>query len=69
MEDLSMPLEKVVENLKDVKSVTSNSFSNMANTVIGGLASSTILTLIVVLIVYEVLSKIFKKNRKEVEEN
>lgn len=38
-------------------------------TVIGGLASSTLLTLIIVPIVYEVLSKIFKKNRKEVEEN
>ncbi|WP_163182489.1 efflux RND transporter permease subunit [Neobacillus sedimentimangrovi] len=37
--------------------------------VIGGLASSTLLTLIVVPIVYEVLSKIFKKNRKEMEEN
>ncbi|MED3623485.1 efflux RND transporter permease subunit [Neobacillus thermocopriae] len=37
--------------------------------VIGGLASSTLLTLIVVPIVYEVLSKIFKKNRKEIEEN
>ena len=38
-------------------------------TVIGGLISSTLLTLIVVPIVYEVLSKMFKKNRKEVEEN
>jgi multidrug efflux pump subunit AcrB len=38
-------------------------------TVIGGLTSSTLLTLIIVPIVYEVLSKIFKKNRKEVEEN
>ena len=38
-------------------------------TVIGGLISSTFLTLFVVPIVYEVLSKIFKKNRKEVEEN
>ncbi len=38
-------------------------------TVIGGLTSSTLLTLIVVPIVYEVLSKLFKKNRKEVEEN
>ncbi|WP_075619553.1 efflux RND transporter permease subunit [Paenisporosarcina indica] len=38
-------------------------------TVIGGLTSSTLLTLIVVPIVYEILSKIFKKNRKEVEEN
>ncbi|MEK3979853.1 efflux RND transporter permease subunit [Psychrobacillus sp. FSL K6-2836] len=38
-------------------------------TVIGGLISSTLLTLIVVPIVYEILSKLFKKNRKEVEEN
>ncbi len=38
-------------------------------TVIGGLTSSTLLTLIVVPIVYEVLSKIFKKNRKEAVEN
>jgi multidrug efflux pump subunit AcrB len=38
-------------------------------TVIGGLTSSTLLTLIVVPIVYEVLSKLFKKNRKELEEN
>ncbi len=41
----------------------------LAVTVIGGLTSSTLLTLIVVPIVYEVLSKLFKKNRKEVEEN
>lgn len=38
-------------------------------TVIGGLTSSTLLTLIVVPIVYEVLSKVFKKNRREMEEN
>lgn len=38
-------------------------------TVIGGLASSTLLTLIVVPLVYELLSKIFKKNRKDIEEN
>ncbi|MEN2767470.1 efflux RND transporter permease subunit [Ornithinibacillus xuwenensis] len=38
-------------------------------TVIGGLASSTLLTLIVVPIVYETLSKMFKKNRKEIQEN
>lgn len=38
-------------------------------TVIGGLTSSTLLTLIVVPIVYEVLSKLFKKNRKEIIEN
>jgi multidrug efflux pump subunit AcrB len=41
----------------------------LAITVIGGLTSSTLLTLIIVPIVYEVLSKIFKKNRKEVAEN
>lgn len=38
-------------------------------TVIGGLTSSTLLTLIVVPIVYEILSKLFKKNRREIEEN
>ncbi|CAG9621505.1 efflux RND transporter permease subunit [Sutcliffiella rhizosphaerae] len=38
-------------------------------TVIGGLTSSTLLTLIIVPIVYEVLSKIFKKNRKEMLDN
>lgn len=38
-------------------------------TVIGGLTSSTVLTLIIVPVVYEILSKLFKKNRKEVEEN
>lgn len=38
-------------------------------TVIGGLASSTLLTLIVVPIVYEVLSKMFKKNRKDIVED
>jgi len=41
----------------------------LAITVIGGLTSSTLLTLIVVPIVYEILSKMFKKNRREVEEN
>jgi multidrug efflux pump subunit AcrB len=41
----------------------------LAITVIGGLTSSTLLTLIIVPIVYEVLSKIFKKNRREIEEN
>ncbi|WP_028392403.1 efflux RND transporter permease subunit [Bacillus cihuensis] len=41
----------------------------LAITVIGGLTSSTLLTLIVVPIVYEILSKLFKKNRKEIEEN
>ncbi|WP_339228489.1 efflux RND transporter permease subunit [Oceanobacillus sp. FSL K6-2867] len=38
-------------------------------TVIGGLASSTLLTLLVVPLVYELLSKLFKKNRKKIEEN
>ncbi|MFS0672158.1 efflux RND transporter permease subunit [Ornithinibacillus sp. 179-J 7C1 HS] len=41
----------------------------LAITVIGGLASSTLLTLIIVPIVYEILSKMFKKNRKEIIEN
>lgn len=41
----------------------------LAITVIGGLTSSTLLTLIIVPIVYEVLSKLFKKNRKEIQEN
>ncbi|MEK4229498.1 efflux RND transporter permease subunit [Solibacillus sp. FSL H8-0538] len=41
----------------------------LAVTVIGGLTSSTILTLVIVPIVYEVLSKLFKKNRKDIEEN
>ncbi|RLL46761.1 efflux RND transporter permease subunit [Oceanobacillus piezotolerans] len=38
-------------------------------TVIGGLASSTLLTLIIVPLVYELLSKLFKKNRREIQEN
>lgn len=38
-------------------------------TVIGGLTSSTLLTLVIVPIVYEMLSKLFKKNRKEEVEN
>lgn len=38
-------------------------------TVIGGLASSTLLTLIIVPIVYEVLTKMFKKNRANIQEN
>ncbi|MHA6260122.1 efflux RND transporter permease subunit [Sporosarcina sp. CAU 1771] len=38
-------------------------------TVIGGLVSSTLLTLIVVPIVYELLSKLFKKNRLDIEED
>ena len=42
---------------------------DLAITVIGGLLSSTVLTLVVVPIVYEVLSKILKKNRKDIEEN
>lgn len=42
---------------------------SLAITVMGGLASSTLLTLIIVPIVYEVLSKLFKKDRKEVVEN
>ncbi len=37
--------------------------------VIGGLTSSTLLTLIIVPIVYELLSKWFKKNRREIQEN
>jgi multidrug efflux pump subunit AcrB len=41
----------------------------LAITVIGGLASSTLLTLIVVPMVYEILSKIFKKNRKDIQDN
>ncbi|ETI66595.1 efflux RND transporter permease subunit [Neobacillus vireti] len=41
----------------------------LAITVIGGLTSSTLLTLFVVPIVYEILSKLFKKNRREIEEN
>ncbi|MDQ0230336.1 efflux RND transporter permease subunit [Metabacillus malikii] len=38
-------------------------------TVIGGLTSSTLLTLIIVPIVYEILSKMFKKKRNEVMDN
>nr|WP_235888284.1 efflux RND transporter permease subunit [Neobacillus paridis] len=41
----------------------------LAITVIGGLTSSTLLTLVVVPIVYEILSKLFKKNRRDIEEN
>lgn len=41
----------------------------LAITVIGGLTSSTLLTLVIVPIVYEVLSKMFKKNRKDIVEN
>lgn len=42
---------------------------DLATTVIGGLFSSTLLTLVIVPIVYETLSKMLKKNRKEIEEN
>lgn len=42
---------------------------DLAITVIGGLLSSTILTLLIVPIIYEILSKILKKNRKDIEEN
>src|SRR5690606_41861266 len=42
---------------------------DLAITVIGGLGSSTLLTLFAVPIVYEILSKLFKKNREEIEEN
>jgi len=42
---------------------------SLAITVMGGLASSTLLTLFIVPIVYEVLSKLFKKNRKEIMDN
>jgi HAE1 family hydrophobic/amphiphilic exporter-1 len=42
---------------------------DLAITVIGGLFSSTVLTLIVVPMVYEMLSKLFKKNRQFVDES
>ena len=42
---------------------------DLAITVIGGLLSSTVLTLVIVPIVYEVLSKMLKKNRKDIEGN
>ena len=42
---------------------------DLAVTVIGGLTSSTLLTLIIVPIVYEMLSKLTKKNRQEIEDN
>ena len=42
---------------------------DLAITVIGGLLSSTVLTLVIVPIVYKVLSKMLKKNRKDIEEN
>lgn len=41
---------------------------DLAITVIGGLFTSTILTLIIVPIVYELLSRLLKKNRLEIEE-
>lgn len=41
----------------------------LAITVIGGLTSSTLLTLVIVPIVYEALSRLFKKNRREVMDN
>lgn len=42
---------------------------DLAITVIGGLASSTVLTLIIVPVVYEALSKLFKKDRKNIQDN
>jgi HAE1 family hydrophobic/amphiphilic exporter-1 len=42
---------------------------DLAITVIGGLLSSTLLTLVVVPIVYEMLSKMLKKNRKDIKDN
>lgn len=39
----------------------------LAITVIGGLLSSTVLTLLIVPIVYELLSKLFRKNRKAIQ--
>lgn len=42
---------------------------DLAVTVIGGLITSTALTLVIVPIVYELLSKLLKKNRKEIIEN
>ena len=42
---------------------------DLAITVIGGLISSTALTLVVVPIVYEILSKMLKKKREDLEEN
>ena len=41
----------------------------MAVTVIGGLTSSTLLTLVVVPVMYEILSKMLKKDRKNVIDN
>ena len=42
---------------------------DLAITVIGGLTSSTLLTLIIVPIVYEMLSKLTKKDRKNILDN
>ena len=42
---------------------------DLAVTVIGGLVSSTALTLVIVPIVYEILSKMLKKNRKDIRED
>lgn len=41
----------------------------LAISVIGGLSSSTLLTLVIVPIVYEIISKLLKKNRRAIEEN
>jgi len=41
----------------------------LAISVIGGLTSSTLLTLVIVPIVYEIISKVLKKNRRAIEEN
>ncbi|MDZ5473563.1 efflux RND transporter permease subunit [Bacillus sp. 31A1R] len=43
--------------------------ADLAITVIGGLLSSTLLTLVIVPIVYEIFSKMLKKNRKEIVED
>ncbi|HWL11760.1 MAG TPA: efflux RND transporter permease subunit, partial [Ureibacillus sp.] len=43
--------------------------ADLAITVIGGLLSSTLLTLVIVPIVYELLSKMLKKNRVDHEED
>nr|WP_295970139.1 efflux RND transporter permease subunit [uncultured Bacillus sp.] len=42
---------------------------DLATTVIGGLITSTLLTLVIVPIVYEILSKMLKKDRKDIQEN
>ena len=41
----------------------------LAITVIGGLTSSTLLTLVIVPIVYEILTKLFKVDRRKVIDN